>query len=273
MKPRVNYINYNGNLLPEKKNPFSEEKNPFRFRNGLLESMLVIRGKVPLLEFHAERLTKSMEQLRMPFPAYFNQSFLEQEIAKILRANPPAAFHRLRLQLGVADSGVSFYLEAVAVQQAVFAFNKKGWEAGFSDAFLKDFSNKGNIKQIHPELYRTGRAIARQNGWDDILLTNKKQVIESSIANIFLIKNQVVFTPPLSAGCVDGVMRKWILKMLSGKYPVQEKTLTIPEVLEADEVFLTNAIRRIKWIGKIGNRYYSDSSVRKIYLDLFPGEE
>ncbi|WP_348240550.1 aminotransferase class IV, partial [Salmonella enterica] len=65
------------------------------------------------------------------------------------------------------------------------------------------------------------------------------------------MKNQSVFTTPLSEGPVDGVMRRHIITTLNNSpYRVTEIPITPEELLEADEIFLTNAIRGVMSVGE-----------------------
>jgi branched-chain amino acid aminotransferase len=91
------------------------------------------------------------------------------------------------------------------------------------------------------------------------------------VANIFWIKNQMVHTPPLSEGGVAGVTRKFLLQKLPGAgYTVNEKELTVDDLLSADEIFLTNAVRGIRIVGKVRDQNYSSAitkEIRRLLMD------
>ncbi|HJY22972.1 MAG TPA: aminotransferase class IV, partial [Hanamia sp.] len=99
-----------------------------------------------------------------------------------------------------------------------------------------------------------------------IILNNYGRVCESAIANIFIIKDENIFTPPLAEGCVAGIMRRWILERFSLKgYVVTQKNLSIEDILHADEFFLTNSIRPIRWVKSFHEKNYENEKVREIY--------
>jgi branched-chain amino acid aminotransferase len=76
----------------------------------------------------------------------------------------------------------------------------------------------------------------------------------------------MIYTPPLSEGCVAGVMRRYLLEAL-GKagYAVFEKEMDREFVQEADEVFLSNALRGIRWVQRSGDKNYSNEISSAIY--------
>ncbi len=111
---------------------------------------------------------------------------------------------------------------------------------------------------------------AQKNKLDDAIILNAfERICESAIANIFIIKGESVFTPPLSEGCVAGVMRRWMLEKFSLKnYAVTEKELSIEEVLDADEFFLTNSIHPIRWVKTFREKNYGNKKVKEIYGNI-----
>ncbi len=113
---------------------------------------------------------------------------------------------------------------------------------------------------------------AKKNKWNDAFLLNSRQTIcDSSIANIFIIKNEEVFTPALSQGCVAGIMREYFINALkTSAWKVNETTVSMDDVLEADEVFLTNSIYNMRWVKSIGDVLYTNLIVQKIYTAVVP---
>jgi len=108
-------------------------------------------------------------------------------------------------------------------------------------------------------IYVAAARQAQENKWNDSLILNTSgHVIESTIANIFWIKDGQIFTPPLTEGCVAGIMRRYLLYFLpSIQIPVITRLLTIEELATADEILLTNAIRKLKWVSRLGNKSYA----------------
>jgi branched-chain amino acid aminotransferase len=108
---------------------------------------------------------------------------------------------------------------------------------------------------------------AKENKLNDCLVLNvHDRVCDASIANIFWIKNDMVYTPPLSEGCVAGVIRKCLMEGLQGtRLKVQERVCEINDLENADEVFLTNAIQGIRWVKQFRIKGYTNRMVKEIY--------
>jgi branched-chain amino acid aminotransferase len=109
---------------------------------------------------------------------------------------------------------------------------------------------------------------ARREGFDEGLIWNGESVAEASSSNVFIIKEQQLITPPLSSGCLSGVMRKYLLAHAStcGLDPV-EKKISANELLEADGMLLTNVIQGIRWVKKYREREYPVASAWKSRME------
>jgi branched-chain amino acid aminotransferase len=106
---------------------------------------------------------------------------------------------------------------------------------------------------------------AREQKWNDALVLNSEnRIADSAIANIYWVKDNRIFTPPLSEAPIQGVMRRFLLEQL----PIHEHPLTIETLEQADEVFLTNAVRGIQWVAFVGDTPYpSQITAATLYRD------
>ena len=120
-------------------------------------------------------------------------------------------------------------------------------------------------------LYRIAMLDGEQHGWDETLLLNPYgRVAEGAITNVFLIKNKIISTPPVTEGCIAGVMRQYLIDELPRRgFTIVEKPITMDQLAKADEVFLTNAIRRIKWVGQCYPVQYGHTLTADICGSLF----
>ena len=106
---------------------------------------------------------------------------------------------------------------------------------------------------------------AKQKGKDDCLMFNtENRIIESANSNIFYVKNNIIFTPKLREGCVDGTMRNCILSLKDLEYKIVESKVKIGDILEAEEVFLTNAIQGARWVSHIKEQQFTEKKVAKL---------
>lgn len=113
----------------------------------------------------------------------------------------------------------------------------------------------------------TLRNNARHQGFDDILVFNQQlEPCETAIANFFIVENDCVFTPPLESGCVDGVFRKFLLNNLPGM--ILEENCSMERIAEADEIFLTNAVRGIQPVSTFNNKPFSTAKTMDLKKEL-----
>lgn len=262
-------INYKGVLLTEQEAPPKVGGSAFRFASGLFESVLVKDGIPQITALHFERLLKGMLQVEMSVPEYFTQQFFDEQILRTLTAQSYTPHCRVRFQVEQLQGQFHFLIETSALDASVFELNETGWKLGLIDLPLKDFTINGNLKCINLPLYTEGMEMARGKGWEDILLVQGDRIIESGTSNIFWIKNNKIFTPPLTEGCIEGTMRRYLFANLPAHLRPVEKPLLTTDLLVADELFLTNAVRRIKWVQQIGDRLYKHSMVKALYKFLF----
>ncbi|HRO41294.1 MAG TPA: aminotransferase class IV [Flavipsychrobacter sp.] len=262
------YINFNGNLIPEKDAPAPIQSSVFRFADGLFESMLVVDGVVQLAQLHYERLMKGMAQCNYEIPSCFTQNFFEAQTKITVRENE-GKHQRVRFQVSMEAGKFAYLIETLPIEEDVFLFNKEGWKLGVINISLKDFEQSGNLKRINIPLYTQGADMAAQQGWNDVLLSKENYIVESGGANIFWVKNGIIYTPPLAHGCIEGTMRRHITASLSHRFSFLEEIFTQEKMLDADEIFLTNAIRRIKWVGQINHQTYPCRLAPTLYNLLF----
>lgn len=115
-----------------------------------------------------------------------------------------------------------------------------------------------------------GALYAKQHKLNDCLILNSYgRICDATIANVFWIYDHTVYTPPLLEGCVAGVMRRHLLKILPTQgYLVEQKNLELIDLQQANEVFLTNAISGLRWVKHFREKEYTNILGSKIYALL-----
>jgi branched-chain amino acid aminotransferase len=223
-----------------------------------------------LWAYHRERLFSGAAQLYFEMPVLMTADWLQQEVLKVVKSNKAERLCRVRLQLYAAGGGLysnatrhpSFVIECFPLEEDTLRLNENGLVVGVAEGIAKSNDSLSNLKSCNALVYAMGARQARANHWNDALICNTGgNVIESTIANVFWIKDGRVYTPPLTQGCVAGVMRRHLMQMITG---VTEKPLTREALNGADEVFLTNAIKKIRWVGMIGDVRYGNEMAKTI---------
>ncbi len=145
--------------------------------------------------------------------------------------------------------------------------NESGLKLGLYEVGRKAIDGLANIKSNNYLLYAMGAIHARKYQHNDcIILNTSDRVCDSTIANVFYVKDGSIFTPPLSEGCIAGVMRNYLLSQLPSEgYNVAEKQTSVDDLLAADEIFLTNAVSGLRWVGEFKGKTYGNSLASKIF--------
>ncbi|HOZ84232.1 MAG TPA: aminotransferase class IV [Niabella sp.] len=273
-------ICFNGNFLDESRPILRSSNRGYRYGDGFFETIRIVNNSIPLIAYHQKRIEKSIKQLGYTIPENLSLEKILLDILELCKQNDCTKAARVRLSFFNGHGGLyetnqvlSYLIEVVPLISPLPFMNIEGLRLiVFSDA-KKDCSSLSNIKTSSALLLSQAARFAIQTGYDDCLILNfKENPCESSIANIFWIKNQVIYTPPLSEGCVDGVLRAWLLD----QWPdIRESPSRFEDLWNADEVFLTNAIRGIQWIKQIESKEYSNSITKQVFkqsiLPLFEG--
>ena len=98
--------------------------------------------------------------------------------------------------------------------------------------------HKTTCRKIYDEEYKRCR---RLGFYDTIFANEKGEITEGAISNIFVRKNGGLYTPPVRCGLLDGVYRRYML--YSGRFPIKEKVLFKEDLINAEEIYLSNSVR------------------------------
>lgn len=262
------YCIYNGHLISLYEPAISFTNRAFRYGDSLFESMLFSNGKIMFLADHVKRLKLSMTALRMNVPAEFNSANIEQLILQLIEQNNIKNDGRIRLTVFRNEGGfytpetndISFLIEVKQLETLGYNLNKKGLWVDIYAEIKKQITKISNLKTGSALLYVMAGLTKTSLRLDDCLLVNENgHIIESINSNVFVIKNGTLYTSPITDGCIDGVMRKQILAIAAqNKILAFEQSLTVHTLTDGDEVFLTNAISGIQWVGQFKNKFYTN---------------
>lgn len=255
-------INYNGQIVAANTPIFTTENRAFRYGDALFESIRMFDGNVPFLDYHYQRLTKGMEVLGYDIPTHFSVIFFKNEIKKLIQTGEQSTEnYRIRLTVYRSDGGLYtptndipiFVIEAQNITDNQFIINKKGIEIGIYEGIKLPRSPLSNLKTANALPYVLAARFCQQNQWEDCLLFNDaNRLSETYKANIFCIKNDTIYTPSLTEGCIDGVMRRVVIEILEEmKKEVVEVPILRDDLTDFDSIFITNAIRGVQWVSRI----------------------
>lgn len=245
-----------------------------RYGDGLFETMRMQNGRILNIDFHFERFFSGMKLLQFDLPEYFSTDFFLHTINQLVLKNAHGKEARIRLMVFRGEGGIfdnennfpNYIIESWPIADKI-ELNENGLIVDVFPEARKSCDQFSNLKSNNYLPYTMAGLFAKKNNLNDSIILNAyDRVCESAIANIFLIKDDNIYTPPLSEGCVAGVMRRWMLEKFSLKnYAVMEKNLSIEDVLNADEFFLTNSVQPIRWVKSFRNKIYENEKVIEIF--------
>jgi branched-subunit amino acid aminotransferase/4-amino-4-deoxychorismate lyase len=263
---KENLINYNGELVSANVPVFAVDNRAFRYGDGLFESIRIIDGEMPLYDLHYPRLVHACEMLKLELDKKFNATYFKKEILKIAKTKGLTKNSRARLSIFRTAGGyylpkssrAEFIIEIRPLTEKGFELNDKGFKIDLYADVEKPISKLSSFKTCNALIYVLAALHRQENNLDDCMLINlKSRIVESIDSNIFIVKDGIVHTPPLVEGCVAGVMRDYVLQLMA-KLNIEfvESPLTLEEVFTSDEMFLTNAIHGIKWVGEYKSKRF-----------------
>ena len=245
----------------------------FRYGDGLFESMVAFDRVVPLLPYHYERLQRSCEILLMKPALSFNFDWLKETVASLLARN---GYTNARIRMHVSRSGAGLYLPAtndvdMLITCSEISNNVFEWgslKADFSP-YRVDMGILSNLKTTSKIQYVMSALYAQKVGAEECFLFNVKGTLAEAInSNVFIVAGDTIVTPALTNGGVNGVMRRFIISQLEKDYKIVQSDVLMKDLDEADEIFLTNAVRGVQSVAVVGSVVYSDAVTRVIFNKL-----
>jgi branched-chain amino acid aminotransferase len=234
--------------------------------------MKVTGNNISLEAFHFERFFSGLKQMGFEIPASVTKEKLKQQILLLCEKNNCYVLARVRLSVFRGNGGIyegnndlQYVIECWPVDESVNQLNKNGFIIDVYPDARKSCDKFSNLKSANYLPYVMAARYAKENKLNDCLVLNMyDRIADGTIANVFLINDETIITPPLSEGCVSGVMRRYLME----QHEVKETVLTIEDILSADELFLTNAMYGIRWVKQFRDKKYSNLKTSKIHNEL-----
>ncbi|MBC7642989.1 MAG: aminotransferase class IV [Flavobacterium sp.] len=271
-------INFNGNIDSEDNN-LLQSNRAFLFGDAVFETMKIVDNKILFLEDHYFRLMASMRIVRMEIPMNFTQEFIEEQILFLAKINNCQNSARVRLTVYRNSEGyylpenneIGYLINSKPLENKFYNFFNDDFEVDLYKDFYVTKQLLSSIKSTNKLINITGSIFAKENKLDNCLLMNdSKNVIEALNGNVFMLLNNKLLTPPLSEGCLNGVMRKQIL-ILAKKIEnieVIESIISPFDLQKADEIFITNVISGITPITKYRKKTFETKLSKELLIRL-----
>jgi branched-chain amino acid aminotransferase len=273
-----NCVNYNGNIIEAGQPIFTASNRAFRYGDAVFETIRLINGEILFFEKHLHRLAKSMELLGMNSHDDLTFHNLYLSIRHLDQINHLKGNGRIRLEVFRNDGGlytpqtnnVSYLIEVSALAHKNYQLNETGLKIELYTDIKKPVSRLSNLKSSNALYYvMAGLYKNKTNSGDCLVLNTDGRIAEAISSNIFLLKDNVVYTPSLDEACVAGVMREVLIETLRAQgREVIEKGIEVDDLIKADEVFLTDVIHGARWVGAFRNKRYFNNFSAKLIKDI-----
>ncbi|MBP2242609.1 4-amino-4-deoxychorismate lyase [Cytobacillus eiseniae] len=245
------FVYINGKVISEEEATISPFDHGYLYGLGLFETFRVYNGHPFLLDDHLERLNTSLEVLNIKL------RYEREEMRKILhllleKNQLQDAYIRLNVSAGVGEIGLQINpyckpnviifakqlpkMDPIQEKQAVVLNLKRNTPEGMER--LKSHHYLNNIL--------AKRELGDRTDCEGIFLTKEGYVAEGIVSNLFWINQDILYTPSIDTGILNGITRKLVMKLASRRgMTIEEGCFTVDDVKKADEVFITNSIQEM----------------------------
>lgn len=267
-------VNFNGSIQDEM---MLSTNRAFLYGDAVFETLKVVDGRILFFEDHYFRLMASMRILRMKIPMTFTLEFLESEILRLVKEANLTESSRVRLSVFRNDGGfylpndnsVSYLISVQPLQDKNYQFSSDNYEVELYKDFYLTKQLLSTLKTTNKAIQVIGSIYAEENGYQNCLLLNEeKSVVEALNGNLFMVMGDTLVTPPLTEGCLNGILRKQLLsiaKNIEGLI-VTEAPISPFDLQKASELFITNVITGIQPITKYRKKEY-ETKWSKVLLE------
>ncbi|HET8753349.1 MAG TPA: aminotransferase class IV [Salinimicrobium sp.] len=273
-------INLDGKIIASADAKLSVSNRGFYYGDSVFETIRVVNQKIYFWEDHYFRLMASMRIMRMEIPISFSPEFLEKEILELIAANDldnsPA---RIRFQVFRKEGGfytpstldIGYVITAEVLDNPFYLLNDNPYEI---ELFKDHYLNSGllsTLKTNNKAINVLGSIFAKENDYQNCLLLNEqKNIVEALNGNIFLVKGKMIKTPPLSDGCLKGILRGKIIEIIKAipEFTLLEESISPFELQKADEIFITNVIIGIQPVTKYRKKLFQTEILKELLPKL-----
>lgn len=249
------YVIYNNDFFPANDLLLSFNNRSFSFGDGFFESIRYSKNHILFWEDHVVRAKATAKLLKLDI-SIIDWEVLKKQILFLLDnyiGDARVKIHIFRRGGGFytpKTNEASFLITAYQTTHSAYEFDDNGLKVDIFDEIPQSINKLSSHKTSNALIYILASIYAQENGLDDVFLINQHgNVCETSNSNIFLVFNNIIYTPAIHEGCLDGIMRRKIIQIAEANgFKVNETIISATKIPYADEIFVTNAIKGIRWV-------------------------
>ena len=271
-------IYINGQIVPQEDAKISVFDHGLLYGDGVFEGIRAYNGKIFTLDEHLDRLYDSATAISLKIP--ITKAEMAEAIKKTMKANNLAdSYIRLVVTRGVGKLGLDpnkcATPQIIIITDTIELYPKALYEKGLDIVTVTTIRNHFSaldpkIKSLNYLNNILAKVESIQAGAGEALMLNKDgYVAECAGDNVFIFKNNILRTPPSSAGILVGITRNVVMKLATEMgVQVREELMTRYDLYIADECFLTGTAAEIIPVVKIDGRTIDTGKPGKLTLDL-----
>ncbi len=271
-------IYIDGTWYPKEEAKISVFDHGLLYGDGVFEGMRSYGGKVFRMQAHLDRLYESARAIHLTIPMTMEE--IEAAVNKTLEMNGLSdGYVRLIVTRGVGNLGLDPYLcpkaSVIVIADKISLYPAKLYDEGMEIVTASTVRN--HPAAVNPRiksLNYLGSILAKIEGLkagcnEALMLNLNGEVAECTADNIFLVKHGELWTPPISAGILDGITRRAVIELArESGLVVHETSLTRHDVYVADECFLTGSAAEVIPVIKVDSRSIGDGRVGAVTKQL-----
>ena len=267
-------IYIDGEFLPKSEAKISVFDHGLLYGDGVFEGIRSYNGRVFKLDEHLERLYDSAKSIMLQIPIPIET--MKETLLETLRRNHlTEAYIRLVITRGVGDLGLDPDKcpkpSIIIIADNIALYPQKFYEDGLeivTASVRRNYAEAINprIKSLNYLNNILAKIEGKQSGAEEVLMLNAEgYVVECTGDNIFWVKNDVLVTPPVHMGILEGVTRNSVIDLArDAGMQVEERVFTRHDLYIADECFLTGTAAEVIPVVKIDRRAIGDGQPGKV---------
>ncbi|AST90184.1 branched-chain-amino-acid transaminase [Sutcliffiella cohnii] len=258
------WIYLDGKFVTKKDAVVSVYDHGFLYGDGVFEGIRVYSGNVFRLQEHIDRLYDSAKSIMLSIPQ--TKEEMTEIIVETLRKNEyKDAYIRVVVSRGVGNLGLDPFTcknpQVIVIAEQLALYPKEMYESGIDIVSVASRRNRSDV--LSPKVKSLNylnnilvKIEANLAGVGEALMLNDQgYVAEGSADNIFIVKGNVIKTPPGYVGALEGITRNAIIDIAKEKgFDIREEVFTRHDVYTADEVFLTGTAVEVIAVVKVDGR-------------------
>ncbi|MCH7848207.1 MAG: branched-chain-amino-acid transaminase [Planctomycetes bacterium] len=275
----MNKVWLDGALVDQDQAKISVFDHAVLYGDGCFEGIRAYNGRIFKLGSHLNRMYESAERIRLD-PPYSRQE-IEQAIRETVAANNLTdAYIRLVFTRGVGTLGLHPFrcpkATAFIIADTIELYPQALYDNGLRVIVAK--RRRIPIESLDPALKSLNylnNIMAKIEAIDAdaleaIMLNTDDYVSECTGDNIFIVTNGRIITPPIEAGILHGITRRFVIEELAPhlKYQICEEMMKLDDVLKADEVFLTGTAAEIIGVNRVDDQTIGSGKVGPVTKSL-----